>query len=173
MSYRFLVGCAILLLVDILWVASSEITEFLYHDLKFNKPFFIAYIKSTMFSIYLCGFFIFDSWWTFGMIRSPRNRNYSLYEDEDDELESDTEQYRNSSSRAVQHQISLSKDEPNMVPTLESSKLNGTCGSVVSDSSKEGAQKPEMIKSDYLSEPAWVPIKKTNSCSSIDTWSLR
>nr|CAB3266246.1 solute carrier family 35 member F5-like [Phallusia mammillata] len=59
---KFCLGIFLLLLVDILWVASSEASEYLFQDIHFNKPYMSTYIKTSMFSIYLLGFIIFPSW---------------------------------------------------------------------------------------------------------------
>ena len=60
--YRIIFGCIILLLVDLIWVVSSELTEYLYHDKKFNKPFFSTYVKTSMFIINFIGFIIWKPW---------------------------------------------------------------------------------------------------------------
>lgn len=51
-----------LLLVDIIWVSSSELTKYIYHHASFEKPFFSTYVKTSMFTIYLLGLCIWPSW---------------------------------------------------------------------------------------------------------------
>lgn len=56
---RLALGCLSLILADILWVVSSEISKKLYFE-KYNgfeKPFFITYVRSCLFMIYLFKFF--------------------------------------------------------------------------------------------------------------------
>lgn len=75
-SYKLILGIAILLLVDLIWVSSSELTkvsafcaiwksfdaiifftfnflQFLYQNENFDKPFFCTYFKTSMFTFYL------------------------------------------------------------------------------------------------------------------------
>lgn len=73
-------GISILLLVDIIWVASSELTKYLYKNENFDKPFFCTFFKTSMFTLY---FFVM------GMIAPwreacARNGNYQLVEPQDD-----------------------------------------------------------------------------------------
>ncbi|CAG9334962.1 unnamed protein product [Blepharisma stoltei] len=46
-------GFALLMLVVILWVASSNAIQMIFKNISFNKPFFLTYFSTTMFSIYL------------------------------------------------------------------------------------------------------------------------
>ncbi|KAH8253356.1 hypothetical protein KR032_005027 [Drosophila birchii] len=59
---KLLLGIAILILVDVVWVSSSELTKFLYSEAKFDKPFFCTYFKTSMFSIYLLVIGILAPW---------------------------------------------------------------------------------------------------------------
>ncbi|XP_017472122.1 PREDICTED: solute carrier family 35 member F5 isoform X3 [Rhagoletis zephyria] len=52
-TQKLILGIIILLLVDVIWVSSSELTKFLYENEKFDKPFFCTYFKTSMFAIYL------------------------------------------------------------------------------------------------------------------------
>lgn len=61
-SQRLLGGCLLLLLVDIIWVASSEFTEFIFKDLKYEKPYFSTYLKTSLFTTYLIGFLVYQPW---------------------------------------------------------------------------------------------------------------
>ena len=55
-SQRLVLGLGILLIVDLIWVASAEFTEYIFHDLHYDKPFFSTYFKTSLFCIYLTGF---------------------------------------------------------------------------------------------------------------------
>lgn len=59
---RFILGIFVLLIVDIIWVASSELTKSLFKDENFHKPFFSTYAKTTMFMLYLTGFLFWKPW---------------------------------------------------------------------------------------------------------------
>ncbi|XP_067928065.1 solute carrier family 35 member F5-like [Watersipora subatra] len=59
---RLLLGLFFLLVVDLLWVGSSELTEFLFKNTDYNKPFFTTYVKTTIFTLYLSGFICRKSW---------------------------------------------------------------------------------------------------------------
>ncbi|KAE8743555.1 hypothetical protein FOCC_FOCC010802 [Frankliniella occidentalis] len=61
-SQRLFLGFIILLLVDIIWVASSEITKFIYKNADYEKPFFSTYLKTSMFTIYLLGLCFWPQW---------------------------------------------------------------------------------------------------------------
>ncbi|XP_037085403.1 solute carrier family 35 member F5-like [Pollicipes pollicipes] len=59
---RLLLGVMVLGLVDILWVTSSELTEYLFKEDGFSKPFFSTYLKNALFSVFLLGFLVWPPW---------------------------------------------------------------------------------------------------------------
>ncbi|KAL5005589.1 hypothetical protein ScPMuIL_016747 [Solemya velum] len=59
---RLILGLIVLLFVDFLWVASSELTEYIFKDAEFSKPFFTTYVKTAMFMLYLTGFLVWKPW---------------------------------------------------------------------------------------------------------------
>ena len=59
---RLLLGIVLLFFVDVIWVVSAELTEFVFHDSNFNKPFFTTYMKTSMFVLYLLGFLFVKRW---------------------------------------------------------------------------------------------------------------
>jgi len=59
---RLVLGFILLLVVDVLWVASSELTRYIFQDQHFKKPFLTTYLKTCMFSIYLLGFVFHRPW---------------------------------------------------------------------------------------------------------------
>ena len=61
-TQRLVLGLLTLLLVDIIWVASSELTEFIFKSQNFNKPFFSTYLKTSLFMLYLPGFLLYKPW---------------------------------------------------------------------------------------------------------------
>ncbi|KAF2902239.1 hypothetical protein ILUMI_03956 [Ignelater luminosus] len=61
-TQRLVLGLFVLLLVDVIWVSSSELTKYIYHNEAFEKPFFSTYIKTSMFTLYLLGFCFWPPW---------------------------------------------------------------------------------------------------------------
>ena len=61
-AQRMLTGMVLLLGVDVIWVASSEFTEYIFHDLRYDKPFFSTYLKTSLFMTYLAGFALYRPW---------------------------------------------------------------------------------------------------------------
>ena len=61
-TQRLVVGLLTLLLVDVIWVASSELTEFIFKTQNYSKPFFSTYLKTSLFMLYLPGFLIYKPW---------------------------------------------------------------------------------------------------------------
>lgn len=61
-TQRLGLGVVVLLIVDIIWVASSELTEYIFKNAHYDKPFFTTYVKTVMFSLYLLGFVIWKPW---------------------------------------------------------------------------------------------------------------
>ncbi|XP_064420041.1 solute carrier family 35 member F5 isoform X1 [Latimeria chalumnae] len=57
---RMALGIVVLLLVDIIWVASSELTSYVFQE--YNKPFFSTFAKTSMFVLYLLGFIVWKPW---------------------------------------------------------------------------------------------------------------
>lgn len=55
-----MLGILLLLLVDIIWVASSELTSYIFQE--FDKPFFSTFAKTSMFVLYLLGFIVWRPW---------------------------------------------------------------------------------------------------------------
>ena len=61
-SQRMVLGVMLLITVDVIWVASSEFTGILFHDLDYDKPFFSTYFKTSLFMVYLFGFLTYRPW---------------------------------------------------------------------------------------------------------------
>merc|ERR1719290_536154 len=61
-TQRLVLGLLTLLLVDIIWVASSELTEFIFKTQNYSKPFFSTYLKTSLFMLYLPGFLVYKPW---------------------------------------------------------------------------------------------------------------
>ncbi|CAB3984141.1 Hypothetical predicted protein [Paramuricea clavata] len=50
---RLITGGIVLVFVDLLWVGSAELSDFIFHNEGFDKPFFTTYFKTTAFVLYL------------------------------------------------------------------------------------------------------------------------
>ena len=61
-TQRLVLGLFTLILVDIIWVASSELTEFIFKTQNYSKPFFSTYLKTSLFMLYLPGFLLYKPW---------------------------------------------------------------------------------------------------------------
>ncbi|KAL2717874.1 solute carrier family 35 member F5-like [Vespula squamosa] len=61
-SQRLVLGLLILILVDAIWVSSFELTKYISREAAFEKPFFSAYIKTSMFTLYLLGLCFWPPW---------------------------------------------------------------------------------------------------------------
>uniref|UniRef100_A0A8C2WVN1 Solute carrier family 35 member F5 n=1 Tax=Cyclopterus lumpus TaxID=8103 RepID=A0A8C2WVN1_CYCLU len=59
---RMALGVVILLLVDVIWVGSSELTSYIFKRQEYNKPFFSTFTKTSMFVLYLLGFLVWRPW---------------------------------------------------------------------------------------------------------------
>ncbi|KAI8972061.1 hypothetical protein BDF20DRAFT_888294 [Mycotypha africana] len=53
---RYLVGVLALLAVVFIWVTSSFVMNSIFADLEYNKPFFVTYINTATFSLYMIPF---------------------------------------------------------------------------------------------------------------------
>uniref|UniRef100_A0A336MFB4 Solute carrier family 35 member F5 n=1 Tax=Culicoides sonorensis TaxID=179676 RepID=A0A336MFB4_CULSO len=80
-TQRLILGVILLLLVDVIWVSSSELTKFLYENEQYNKPFFCTYFKTSMFTLYLVGLGVIAPWKTSCM----KSGSYTLVEQNDDD----------------------------------------------------------------------------------------
>lgn len=61
-SQRLLLGILILLLVDTIWITSSEVNKHIGIDGSFQKPFFVTYVRTVLFTIYFFGICACPSW---------------------------------------------------------------------------------------------------------------
>ncbi|XP_046859995.1 solute carrier family 35 member F5-like [Xenia sp. Carnegie-2017] len=50
---RLIIGGICLVFVDILWAASAELSDFIFHNEGFDKPYFTTYFKTAAFVLYL------------------------------------------------------------------------------------------------------------------------
>ncbi|VDO74748.1 unnamed protein product [Haemonchus placei] len=72
-------GMILLLLVNVLWVLSSELTRFIFIDEDFKRPFFTAYVKTCMLTVYMVRYLVFEK---------PEQHVYKVLENELSDCES-------------------------------------------------------------------------------------
>lgn len=133
---RLIVGLILLLAVDLIWVASAEFTEYIFHTLDYEKPYFTTYFKSALFGVYLFGFVVHKPWrdqctaFSIGETSSLRRGNtmhlYShVYEDEQDadEQEEEEEMMDKIQQHAPLHTLSSPMWVPANIP--ESGRSSG------------------------------------------------
>ncbi|XP_065224784.1 solute carrier family 35 member F5 [Planococcus citri] len=79
---RLLIGLLILTLVDVIWASFSELDKFMNQKEKFEKPFFVTYVKTSLFTIYLFAVCLWPSWKD--GFQKPSDYNYITEDVEDD-----------------------------------------------------------------------------------------
>ncbi|KAL7737023.1 hypothetical protein ACLKA6_005249 [Drosophila palustris] len=117
-TQKLLLGLSILLLVNILWVSSSELSQFLYEDEKYDKPFLTTYFKTSMFSIYLLIIGIIAPW---KESCDRQNGNYVMMDQNGD----DENYYSNQAALG----------NPTFVPIRVANPINGVLSGTESDDS--------------------------------------
>ena len=61
-KHQFLLGIIVLLVVDLLWVGSAELSDYIFKENDYNKPFFTSYFKTSSFVVYLFGLLFVKNW---------------------------------------------------------------------------------------------------------------
>lgn len=104
-THRLLLGILVLILVDVIWVSSSEATKYLYRNDSYQKPFFTTYVKTSMFTFYLLGLCFWPSW----REQCARPQSFMHLENAEDEQDPST-----------------SLSDPQFVPVKRSDRSSGT-----------------------------------------------
>jgi len=60
--HQFILGVIVLVVVDLLWVGSAELSDYIFKENDYNKPFFTTYFKTSSFIVFLFGFLFVKSW---------------------------------------------------------------------------------------------------------------
>jgi solute carrier family 35, member F5 len=55
-------GLTLICLVAVIWVASSELIQFIFGASSYSKPYFLTYFSTSLFTLYLAGFLCLPSW---------------------------------------------------------------------------------------------------------------
>ncbi|KAM9965073.1 hypothetical protein ACTFIW_004874 [Dictyostelium discoideum] len=86
---RHVIGSLLVLSVVSLWVASSIITQIIFTSESYDKPFFLTYFGTSIFSFYLGGYFIKWKKWTSIPFNTTQDNDYD-YENNLNKNESTT-----------------------------------------------------------------------------------
>mmetsp|Transcript_1461 Transcript_1461/g.3263 ORF Transcript_1461/g.3263 Transcript_1461/m.3263 type:complete len:409 (-) Transcript_1461:53-1279(-) len=58
-----LYGLVCLAAVIVIWVSSSELIQFIFDSVDFERPLFLTFYSTSLFSVYLLGFLFCRDWW--------------------------------------------------------------------------------------------------------------
>ncbi|ALC42011.1 CG8195 [Drosophila busckii] len=117
-TQKLLLGLTVLLLVNVLSVVFKQLTEFMFDEKAYNKPFLSTYFKTSMFSIYLLIIGLIAPW---KESCERQHGNYTIMEQHADE-----ENY-------YSNQAALS--DPTFVPIRVANPINGVQSGTESDDS--------------------------------------
>lgn len=92
LTRRWIIGIVLLIIVNFLWAASSMVVQSLLSD--FDKPFFLTYFSTSLFSLFLMGFVFFKSWRETDLVAQLQmEQNAALRSAESDRLLANNELY--------------------------------------------------------------------------------
>lgn len=86
---RVVLAGALLLVVDVIWIVSAELTRYIFKEIDYNKPFFSTYFKSSLLVIYLSGFLFYRPWGRRCIRCTCAEDSYTILENSDSESESE------------------------------------------------------------------------------------
>ncbi len=159
-SQRLFSGVVILLGVDVIWVASSEFTEYIFHDLAYDKPFFSTYFKTSLFTTYLLGFLVLKPWrdQCLGMLRGEdgvaRRRLRQRYQ-----------RVNESEEEAADAEMDAGGQDDDVEEGEEVLEVDGAVGG----GGGAGDFVPRVGLTRSLSSPTWVPANIPESGKSSGT----
>ncbi|XP_071444115.1 solute carrier family 35 member F5 [Hetaerina americana] len=145
-SQRFVLGLFVLLLVDIIWVASSELTKYIYHNENFEKPFFSTYLKNSMFSLYLLGFIVWPPW----RDHCGNSRNPTTYMSIDPN--SDDENFYTEANTSLSDPTFVPIKSPALIPTLAANEKESSGADDSDDSSVRSVRFSKLAEVRHMSE---------------------
>ena len=59
---KFVLGVVVLLIVDLIWVGSAELSDYIFKEINYDKPYFTTYFKTAFFALFLLGFCFVKNW---------------------------------------------------------------------------------------------------------------
>jgi len=175
-AQRLALGLLTLLLVDVIWVASSELTEYIFKTQNYNKPFFSTYLKTSMFMLYLPGFLVYKPW------RDQCQAGFLLRRMRDKQrdqgyraitADSDTEQEKSDLGEDVDSEVegdemTRSLSEPTFLPIrTDKSSAEGTDSEVDSGSKKVRFSRVAEVRSMSASEGLHANLARLSYAASL------
>ncbi|XP_015126740.1 solute carrier family 35 member F5 [Diachasma alloeum] len=134
-SQRLVLGLLVLLLVDIIWVSSSELTKYVYKEASFEKPFFSTYVNTSMFTLYLLGLCFWPPWRD--QCNKPTTYMFIDPNAEDDNFYSEA---------------NTSLSDPTFVPIKKPDHYDRSSGTESDDSSIRGVRFSKLAEVRHMSE---------------------
>ncbi|KAN0035184.1 hypothetical protein ACTA71_004445 [Dictyostelium dimigraforme] len=147
---RHVIGSILVLSVVSLWVASSIITQIIFTTESYDKPFFLTYFGTSIFSFYLGGYFIKWKKWT----SIPFNTN----QDDDDDIENNS----NKSESPTTPIITKDKNIENGLPEINSTSTTTTTTTTVTNYKFTLKQ---ILRTSLLLAPFWFFANYTYNLS--------
>ncbi|XP_044577080.1 solute carrier family 35 member F5 [Cotesia glomerata] len=135
-SQKLIIGLLILLLVNVIWMSSSKLTQYIYSETAFKKPFFSTYINLSMLTLYLLGLCFWPPW------RDQCNRS-STYTFVDPNAEDEN-------FYSEVNNTSLS--DPTFVPIKKSAHYDRSSGTESDDSSIRAVRFSKLAEVRHMSE---------------------
>jgi len=177
-AQRLALGLLTLLLVDVIWVASSELTEYIFKSQNYNKPFFSTYLKTSLFMLYLPGFLIYKPWREQCQVGIQLRRVRDKKRDEGYRAitaDSDTDQERSDDmldcdSEQEEDGMSRSLSEPTFLPIRSSdnkSSAEGTDSEADSGSRKVRFSRVAEVRSMSASEAIHANLARLSYAASL------
>ncbi|XP_065887638.1 solute carrier family 35 member F5-like [Dysidea avara] len=147
---RFVSGILLLLIVDVIWVASAGLTEHIYngdYTDSYPKPMFTTYFKTVLFTIYLVAFIFWKPWQQACCGDCSCHQLINVLGEEESPLLQDEEQNASSSSLPVNRgEDEKTKDTLPSCPGNKDDKVIPIS--------------PDTMALCSLSEPQFEPIKE-------------
>ncbi|CAG9766441.1 unnamed protein product [Ceutorhynchus assimilis] len=141
-NQRIFLGLIVLILVDVIWVSSFELTKYIYKKETFEKPFFCTYIKTSMFTFYLLGFLLWPPW-----KEKFFNKTYAHLSDQEQE-----DYYYDNSDESSAIVINSSLSNPTYIPVKATSDNNKSSGTESDDSTMRSVRFNKVAEVRHLSE---------------------
>jgi len=87
-AVEFLLGVFLIVTTALIWVISGGLIQHIFHNLSYQKPFFLTYFANSLFAVYLLGFFFMRSWWKGINYKEPSLSLFDQNLEDDDKKDS-------------------------------------------------------------------------------------
>ncbi|XP_070570117.1 solute carrier family 35 member F5-like [Ptychodera flava] len=150
-SRRITIGVITLLVVDIIWVASSELTRYIFKAEDYEKPFFSTYVKTSMFMLYLLGFLFWRPWREQCCVRS-RTKSLALNLDPETATEESDIEQDNDLSDPLYIPLKYNDSDKDSLSSRSSSLSDLTDGEKVNKINKKGVRFSNVLEVRHMSD---------------------